>query len=132
MLLILLMLSMLLMLLCSWLASVTGDPARGSVRGYLYDVNVPFMQPERHGWDIHALSPGRTETGVRDQQPREFLGIAAAPGAKAWGRVRHTATINVAKEAALDQHERGIHAVGTGQRRARRGGMSLGGGSMPA
>jgi hypothetical protein len=23
-----------------------------------YDVDVPFMQLERHGWDIHAVSAG--------------------------------------------------------------------------
>ena len=27
----------------------------GTVRTKTYDVDVPFMQLERHGWDIHAL-----------------------------------------------------------------------------
>src|SRR5690242_13596302 len=27
----------------------------GTVRTRAYDVNVPFMQLERHGWDIHAV-----------------------------------------------------------------------------
>ena len=27
-----------------------------------YGVNVPFMQLERHGWDIHAVSAGRSGT----------------------------------------------------------------------
>jgi hypothetical protein len=27
----------------------------GIIRTAAYDVNVPFMQLERHGWDIHAV-----------------------------------------------------------------------------
>ena len=27
----------------------------GIIRTKTYDVNVPFMQLERHGWDIHAV-----------------------------------------------------------------------------
>ena len=27
----------------------------GNIRTAAYDVNVPFMQLERHGWDIHAV-----------------------------------------------------------------------------
>jgi hypothetical protein len=27
----------------------------GIVRIAAYDVNVPFMQLEQHGWDIHAV-----------------------------------------------------------------------------
>jgi hypothetical protein len=29
-----------------------------------YDVDVPFMQLERHGWDIHAVSAGRARAGA--------------------------------------------------------------------
>ena len=46
------------------LADVTGGDAgietdlshSGPARTRPYDVNVPFMQLERHGWDIHAVS----------------------------------------------------------------------------
>src|SRR5690348_10323624 len=36
----------------------------GSARTRSYDVNVPFMQLERRGWDIHAVSmePDRGES----------------------------------------------------------------------
>jgi hypothetical protein len=27
----------------------------GIIRTAAYDVDVPFMQLERHGWDIHAV-----------------------------------------------------------------------------
>ena len=27
----------------------------GTVRTKTYDVDVPFMQLQRHGWDIHAV-----------------------------------------------------------------------------
>jgi hypothetical protein len=36
---------------CCWCATC---PA-GIIRTAAYDVNVPFMQLERHGWDIHAV-----------------------------------------------------------------------------
>jgi hypothetical protein len=32
----------------------TACPA-GIISTAAYDVNVPFMQLERHGWDIHAV-----------------------------------------------------------------------------
>ena len=33
---------------------IAGDLA-GIIRTAPYDVNVPFMQLGRHGWDIHAV-----------------------------------------------------------------------------
>jgi hypothetical protein len=32
----------------------TASPA-GIISTAAYDVNVPFMQLEQHGWDIHAV-----------------------------------------------------------------------------
>jgi hypothetical protein len=36
---------------CGWCATC---PA-GIIRTAAYDVDVPFMQLERHGWDIYAV-----------------------------------------------------------------------------
>jgi hypothetical protein len=42
------------------------------------------MQLELRGWDIHALSTGRTEAAGRDQRSRECLENAGASGVAAF------------------------------------------------
>jgi hypothetical protein len=45
----------------AWCPGTEADISHaGTARTKTYDVNVPFMQLERHGWDIHAVSADRT------------------------------------------------------------------------
>ena len=52
----------------------------GTARTRSYGVNAPFMQLQRHGWDIHAVSaqPGETRVGIT--VARDPAGSAVAPG----------------------------------------------------
>jgi hypothetical protein len=52
----------------------------GTAHTRSYGVNVPFMQLERRGWDIHALSADRTRAAGRDHWSRECDADAEAPG----------------------------------------------------
>jgi hypothetical protein len=44
-----------------------------TARTKTYGVDVPAMQLERRGWDIHALSAGRERTGAMDHRPQKCL-----------------------------------------------------------
>jgi len=50
----------------------------GTVRTRSFDVDVPFMQLERHGWDIHAVSEGRNPGGLHTERTRRVPGLPAA------------------------------------------------------
>jgi hypothetical protein len=45
----------------------------GIIRTTAYDVNVPFMQLERHGWDIHAVNPLAPELSEFWREDEEWL-----------------------------------------------------------
>jgi hypothetical protein len=42
-------------------------------------VNVPFMQLERHGWDIHIVSAALDSAAARDHRSQERPMNARAP-----------------------------------------------------
>ena len=52
----------------------------GTARTRSYGVNAPFMQLQRHGWDIHAVSARAGETRVGITVARDPAGSAVAPG----------------------------------------------------
>jgi hypothetical protein len=43
----------------------------GTARTSSYDVNVPFMQLQRHGWDIHIVSAEPDRDGDQDHWPQK-------------------------------------------------------------
>src|SRR5690242_439075 len=51
-----------------------------------YDVDVPFMQLEQHGWDIHAVSHEPCGAAARDHRSQEHPTNARAPKIAAPGR----------------------------------------------
>jgi hypothetical protein len=59
-------------------------------RLYQYiDVDVLFMQLQRHGWDIHAVSMGRLGRDGREHRSRNAHGTQEAQGPihrPTWGR----------------------------------------------
>jgi hypothetical protein len=52
----------------------------GIARTRSFDVNVPFMQLERHGWDIHAVSAGPDAGEGHGPAVTGLSGNAKAPG----------------------------------------------------
>ena len=96
-------------------------PAPTVIRAY--DVNVPFMQLERHGWDIHIVS-AEPALGVG----RESLVTAAIQESAGAPRGGHEVAAQdqlKLRGAVVEQHKRGIHAhegdAGRRRRRTRHG-----------
>ena len=58
----------------------------GTARTKAYDVDATSTTYEQHGWDIHALSAGRTGAEGAYHQSRQLVGSAATPGDKAGAR----------------------------------------------
>jgi hypothetical protein len=52
----------------------------GTARTRSFDVNVAFMQLERHGWDIHIVSAAHDPAAARDHRSQEDCGNTRAPG----------------------------------------------------
>jgi hypothetical protein len=46
----------------------------GTARTRSFDVNVPFMQLEQHGWDIHAVSAGPDGAKGTERRSQDYLG----------------------------------------------------------